>query len=55
MITELMDKNNIDDPTGEKIEILIASSIKPLINGGRTDKEFARFLKKTQNIKASIN
>ncbi len=43
IIKELMDKNNIEDPTGEKIEILIANSIRPLINGGRTDKEFARF------------
>lgn len=55
IIKELMDKNNIDDPTREKIEILIASSIRPLINGGRTDKEFARFFKKTWNIMASIN
>ena len=51
IIKELMDKNNIDDPTGEKIEILIASSIRPLINGGRTDKEFARFLKKNMEYK----
>lgn len=51
IIKDLMRKSNIDDTEGEKIEILVASAIRPLLNGGRTDKEFTRFLRKNKEYK----
>jgi hypothetical protein len=51
IIKELMDESNIDDLGEEKIEIIIASSLRPLINGGRTDKEFTKFLSKNKEYK----